>query len=225
MTNSTPTVPVHNVLIEALCQELGGTWDLTRRLQSNNTSEPAGRCRGIATFKPREPSVFVDDSGKLNLATAELVYHEQGEFEMQQAASSGAAVPTFTFSKKYIWRFQQRDGQKSPTLTIWFTKPGTETIDYLFHQVDITPDAAERPGSDGTLKFLSLEGHGGHLCEQDYYNSSYTFDFGSSPVPSHPAQPPPGLVSWTMLHEVRGPQKDQVIETHFTKNPATVEKL
>lgn len=195
--------------------QLAGTWVLNRILNSNNAAEPSGKCIGTATFKPREPSVFIGDDSKLDLAQAEIVYHEQGEFEMYQTVGTQNTAPKFPFSRKYIWRLQEHPERSSHVLSIWFTKPGTEQIDYLFHKVDMqTTDLEAEYKSQSTC---NLEGEGGHLCEEDFYSSSYTFHLskidgdGTSSVDSS------RLTSWKMLHEVRGPQKDQAIATEFTR--------
>jgi hypothetical protein len=140
--------------------------------------------------------------GSLQLADAELLYHESGEFEMTSAANQ-SKIPKFSFLRKYIWRLQKaEDGH---VISVWFTKPGTETIDYLFHKIDV-PAKAD-PQSDE----LVLQGNGGHLCVQDFYSSSYSFRM----KPGNGNDPE--LASFTTAHEVRGPKKDQFIETVFTR--------
>jgi hypothetical protein len=196
-------------LLTLLFEELSGTWLLNRQLRSENPAEPSGRCTGKATFTPTaSPSPVVGDDGKLNVAEAELLYHEQGEFEMMKyTGNSLTSVPTFTFSRKYIWRLHESDN--GHTLSVWFTKPGTETIDYLFHKIDIPFDQARQ---SATPTKLVLNGTGGHLCVDDFYNSSYTFTLSKASSGSEPS-----LTSWTTLHEVQGPRKDQHIETTFVR--------
>ncbi|KAI1613890.1 hypothetical protein EDD37DRAFT_479973 [Exophiala viscosa] len=190
-----------------LFETLHGTWVLHRSLQSANAAEPSGRCTGKATFTRRQPSPVIDDSGKLQLADDELLYHEQGEFELTPSISNqDANFPKFPFSRKYIWRLQRTEGVHK--ISVWFTKPGTNEIDYLFHNVDIAPF-----GEDVSTQShdIALHGSGGHVCVHDFYSSLYTFNV----TPKSPESIT--LTSWSMTHEVRGPKKDQTIETTFTR--------
>ncbi|KIW94521.1 uncharacterized protein Z519_04497 [Cladophialophora bantiana CBS 173.52] len=202
------SIPSHSALLINLFQDLSGSWLLNRKLQSADSSAPSGRCSGTATFTTRAPSPVLDADGNLHIAHAELLYHEQGEFEMMKAVGNNlASVPTFTFARKYIWRLQRTEN--AVTISIWFTKPGTETIDYLFHKIDLPFDNDSDSQSD---QRLVLHGTGGHLCVEDFYNSSYSFTMSRSD-PSLPLT----LSSWTTVHEVLGPKKDQYIETTFAR--------
>lgn len=117
-------------------------------------------------------------------------------------------VSTFSFSRKYIWRLHH--AENACTISIWFTKPGTDAIDYLFHKIDIPYNQQDGSQPDG---HIVLRGTGGHLCIEDFYNSSYTFTMSR-----RRGNPFLDLSSWTTLHEVVGPKKDQVIETTFTRS-------
>ena len=195
-------------LLTALFQGLQGTWVLNRKLQSADPSEPSGRCSGKATFTNTQPSPVIDHQGKLQIADAELLYHEQGEFEMAplNPVTGQDNVPKFSFSRKYIWRLQK--AENAFTISVWFTKPGTNAIDYLFHKIDIAFHDLDASSSDNELV---LHGSGGHLCVDDFYSSSYSFNLSGSDISASM------LTSWTTLHEVRGPKKDQIIETTFTR--------
>lgn len=199
----------HPALLTRLFDDLSGTWLLNRQLESANTSEPSGRCTGKATFtKAQSPSPVLDQNGKLDVADAELLYHEQGEFEMMLTTGNNlTSVPTFTFSRKYIWRLQRTD--YAHTISVWFTKPGTEQIDYLFHKIDLPFEKEQALKSDSRVV---LNGTGGHLCIEDFYNSSYAFTMSRPSTDS-----PFALTSWTMEHEVQGPKKDQHITTTFIR--------
>ncbi|EXJ65264.1 hypothetical protein A1O7_01605 [Cladophialophora yegresii CBS 114405] len=202
--------PTASALLTRLFEDLPGTWLLNRQLRSADPSEPSGRCAGKAHFTTRpSPSPVVGPDGKLHTADAELLYHEQGEFEMKMATGNNlTSVPTFTFSRKYIWRLQK--AENGHTISIWFAKPGTETIDYLFHKIDIPFEDDQNSEADGRLV---LHGTGGHLCVEDFYSSSYTFTL------SRPSEDSTfKLASWTTVHEVLGPKKDQHIETTFVRS-------
>ena len=198
-----------SALLERLFQDLSGTWLLSRNLQSTNSSEPSRRCSGTATFTSTpSPLPVLDADGKLDKADAEMVYHEHGELELMEASGSNfTSVRTFTFTRKYIWRLQKTD--TAHCFSVWFTKPGTDTIDYLFHKVDIFVDQGE---ISGFRNELVLRGTGGHLCVEDFYSSSYAFTLTRSDEDSlfKPS-------SWTTIHKVLGPEKDQHIETTFIR--------
>ena len=203
-TSSTPAVLLINVF-----EGLAGSWVLNRQLRSADSSEPSGRCAGTATFtKIQAPSPVLDEHGKLDIADAELLYHEHGEFEMVKATGDNlTSVSTFAFSRRYIWRFQKANN--AYTISVWFTKPGTEVIDYLFHKIDIPTEQEQTLNSNGRLV---LNGSGGHLCVEDFYSSYYAFTLSRPDDESSL-----GLVSWTTVHEVLGPKKEQHIETTFVR--------
>lgn len=206
------TTQPDSALIRRLFRDLRGTWHLSRKLQGGHPSEPSGRCEGNATFTHKQPSPVLDADGKLQIADAELLYHEEGEFELglPSVGQTTTNVSKFPFSRKYIWRLQESDDKVS--MSIWFTKPGTSLIDYLFHSVDVVrEDDGGSSSSDNPETPIVLQGSGGHLCVDDYYSSSYSFNLSSKDHTSA------GLLSWSMMHEVRGPKKDQIIETTFTR--------
>lgn len=194
-------------LLTDLFHNLAGKWLLNRKLHSADVSEPSGKCTGEATFAIAQPSPVIDSDGSLHLADAELLYHERGEFEMTTSTEIRGEVPKFVFSRKYIWRLQK--AQDVHTISVWFTKPGTDVIDYLFHKIDIplrSEDDCRLP-----IQELVLNGSGGHLCVEDFYSSSYSFHLDT-------VSSSPGALSWfTTTHEVRGPKKDQLIETTFSR--------
>jgi hypothetical protein len=171
-----------------LFNALAGTWTLDRDLESTNTNEPSGKCTGTASLTPRDPSPVVDSEGKLQLADAEMLYHERGEFRLP----SNISMP---FTKKYAWRLTNTP---EPKISVWFLKPGTEKVDYLFHKIDL------HAGDADTVP----QGTGGHLCIDDFYSTSYKFKTDED---GHE------VVSWETVHEVRGPKKDQVLTTTFTR--------
>jgi len=193
--------------LTTLWQGLQGTWQLKRKLHSMSVAQPSGNCTGTALFTARQPAVFVDGEGKLQNASKEMLYSEQGDFEMT-SMNGMTNLPKFSFSRKYVWRLQD-EKSVTPEISIWFVKPGTEQIDYLFHKFvvqDVMED--EKPGKSSIV----VECSGGHLCVEDYYSSTYTFQLSKTPTNMSDNFT---LACWTMLHEVRGPQKDQVIETEL----------
>lgn len=198
-------------LLPALWHSLENTrWALHRTLHSTNTAEPSGTCNGTAKFTSRPPSTFVDRDKQVQPAAGEMLYVEEGSFRMSNSLPNS---PAFSFSRKYIWRLRdERPGP--PEISIWFTKPGTEEIDYLFHTFLVQRmDEAEGDSVDSSgIKVICS---GGHLCVEDFYSSTYVFS-GTKTEDGEGMKIE--VDSWTMHHDVRGPKKDQSIETVFRKN-------
>ena len=180
-------------------------WQLRRTLHSIDTTEPSGTCTGTATFTTRPPSTLKDREGERQVASQEMLYSEQGELTMSAAK--------FPFSRKYVWRLRDMDTEcdEKAEISIWFTQPGTEKVDYLFHAFTLQRSGEKTSGVSSGSRF-EVECSGGHLCVEDYYSSSYIFDLqkqadeGSELV----------LKAWKMRHDVKGPKKDQSLETYFT---------
>lgn len=159
----------------------------------------------MATYSVRQPSVFVDEEGQLQLAVAEMLYHERGDFDMSSVTDGGSSrVVKVPFERKYIWRLSSSGGKSE--MSIWFTKPGTEEIDYLFHKLLVQVCEEESVNGEGETA-VRAELSGGHACVDDFYASTYSFTVIDGRVQR-----------WDLLHEVQGPTKDQTIETSFMKS-------
>jgi hypothetical protein len=180
----------------SLFESLAGKWTLERNLHSTNANEPSGKCYGHASFTSRTPIPVPLEDGKFDQADAELLYHEQGEFELPNTMR-------LPFSKKYVWRLNQ----ESSEISVWFVKPTSDSVDYLFHKIAVPHDDAIEV-SDKQKEHRQIHGTGGHLCVDDFYNTSYTFTFDANDKQ---------IVAWESLHEVKGPKKDQLIFTKFAK--------
>ena len=194
-------------LLPTVFDSLAGTWTLSRNLVSVSASEPSGTCTGTALFTPRSPSPVMNADGKLDLADKEMLYHEQGTFELP----SGIRMP---FAKKYIWRLQKHVDRSN--LSVWFCKPGSELIDYLFHTIDIDTESELVGEPIGASASIELGGNGGHLCIDDFYSSTYSFRLAARHHTAASEECAHELHSFSTVHEVRGPRKDQVISTSFT---------
>lgn len=190
-------------IVHGIWKGLQGSWKLNRKLSSTNAGEPSGECTGFATFSERQPTIFVDKDGKFQSAKAEMVYTERGEFTMDSIAINGMKFP---FSRKYVWRLQDIDST-SPEVSVWFVKPGTEDIDYLFHKFSWQRSVEE-------CRSRIIDFTGGHLCIEDFYSSQYTFHTERSTSQTS-ENADTELLQWEMMHEVRGPKKDQLITTQF----------
>lgn len=154
----------------------------------------------------RQPTLFVDDDGVFQNASQEMLYSEQGHFEIM-GTTAATDMPRVPFSRKYIWRLKE-DKSAAPEISVWFVKPGTEKLDYLFHKVLFQHSSdSTRDGKIGS----EVECAGGHLCVEDLYSSIYQFSLECADGG------PVVLPRWKMSHEVVGPQKDQIIETVFDR--------
>ena len=185
-------------LASIIFQQLQGTWKLDRTLKSTNTSEPSGKCSGTASFTSR-PVTEVPD----HAAVGEMLYEEHGDFDISLPARKGCANPRLTFSRKYVWRLST---VQEATISVWFTKPGTDDLDYLFHEQDLQ----SVPGNKFVMS--AARAHGSHLCVEDMYETDYQYDLtdGSQCVAST-------ISKWSTSHTVKGPKKDQLITTTFTR--------
>lgn len=181
-------------------RQLQGRWKLDRSLKSTNTSEPSGKCYGTASFTPRPVTKISDHS-----ASEEMLYEESGDFEITLPVSTGYTGPRLTFSKKYIWRLSI---DREPNISVWFTKPGTDELDYLFHEQDLQSN----PDGSTNIAVAAARAHGSHLCVEDMYETDYQYDLMRK---THSEDPE--LSHWSTSHTVKGPKKDQLITTRFTR--------
>lgn len=185
------------------------SWILHRTIKSNDSPSLSGTATGTATLTPLRP-------GSASGPERQLLYHERGTY----------TGPSFQapFEKKYIWTHRGEN-----QLSVYFVKcppqpqshhKGSdhtnggeghaqegveEEIDYLFHTLSFNAPELnqEHSGQEATL----LRATGSHLCIKDMYDSSYVFHVRDADFK---------LVEWEMRHVVKGPKKDQVIETWFS---------
>jgi hypothetical protein len=200
-------------ILASLFKSLEGSWKLERRLNSANASEPSGRCHGVAHFTSRPPSKVETDFPGLGEVVGEMLYHEEGQFQMQ-ASSVGVQMPYMTFSRNYIWRLNPAaTGAGRPLCSLWFTKPGTEELDYLFHSLLIDGHTLSQQDDQFQQSTSVIRAHGSHLCVEDQYETEYLFT-----VLEHEDGANLSLAKWQTLHTVKGPMKDQRIATTFTRD-------
>ncbi|RDW68554.1 hypothetical protein BP5796_09211 [Coleophoma crateriformis] len=167
----------------AVFRALQGIWKVERTLISQTPAHPTGTFSGKASFHPRDPS---DNEGKYDL---EYLYNEAGEFKIQNG-------PTFPASRRYAYRYQTSKDE----LSAWFIKPAdNHTVDYLFHELSFHAPPDSQPNQGWMAK-------GKHLCEQDWYNVVYEFQFKGV-----------ALQAWTMEYDVKGPTKDYRIRSVYER--------
>jgi hypothetical protein len=200
-------------ILTSVFRSLEGPWKLERRLNSANTCEPSGRCHGVAHFTSRPPSQVNQDVQGKGEVVGEMLCHEEGQFQMQ-APSVGVQMPYMTFSRNYIWRLNSATAESGqPSCSLWFTKPGTEELDYLFHGLLIDGHTMSKQGERSHQGISVTRAHGSHLCVEDQYETEYVFMFVDR---ENEAQL--SLAKWQTVHTVKGPKKDQRIETMFTRD-------
>ena len=104
-----------------------------------------------------------------------------------------------------------------PVISLWFTKPGTTELDYLFHHLDIQLQTTERQDSNPRRGKVMVHARGSHLCVQDQYETEYAFIMEEDEDYEVETSSQFQLVEWKTVHTVKGPKKDQRIETKFLR--------
>lgn len=178
MSFKTPTAVIFD--------NLQGSWRLRRSLNSALPGFPSGTFEGTASFKPRAPTTHT--------AAGELVYSEQGELKMDNGHVLKA-------NRKYIYRYDADEDK----IAAWFikedtkAKDGQEEVDYLFHDLEMTPAGD------------SWTGQGEHLCELDMYWAYYEFRM---PKVAEDGQE---MNVFGVRYKVKGPQKDYTSDTAYER--------
>ena len=128
-----------------------------------------------------------DKSGKI--FDLEYLYIESGEF----TTSTGY---TMTASRRYVYRYSEADDE----LSVWFVKPESNLeVDYLFHNLDFVKPAEARKAS-------ALVAKADHLCVKDMYETEYRLPMKGV-----------SLREFEIVHEVKGPNKDYVSRTWYSR--------
>ena len=130
-----------------------------------------------------------DKSGKT--FDFEYLYIESGDFH----TSTGY---TMTASRRYVYRYREAADE----LSVWFVKPDRDLeVDYLFHNLDfVKPAEARKEGA--------LVARAEHLCVRDMYETEYRLPMRGC-----------SLREFEVRHAVKGPQKDYVSTTCYTRPP------
>ena len=229
MTTADVKGDTRHALMTDLFHGLQGTWTLDRSLKSDNASEPSGRCSGTATFTPRHPSSADQKPSQDVRIVEEMLYHETGILESSALRSTASSVSPMSFERKYIWRMmtldsctcianRKRTEGSLHTLSIWFTKPGTDKLDYIFHELDADFEPAPWQSHGDELGCMSLKARGSHLCVEDQYETEYIFHSKPIEPPNKDASHRFHLQQWKTIHIVAGPKKSQRIATTFTRS-------
>lgn len=165
---------------------LKGSWNLLRNLDSLLSGYPSGTLEGTASFAERPPK---DDRYH-----AEYLYSESGEFTTQQGLKMKA-------TRQYVYRYSRTTNM----ISVWFVKPDDgSAVDYFFHKLDFRDTG---PGIDLGPEVRSASGY--HLCVEDNYNASYSFQLKDSKI-----------TQWHAIFDVDGPKKDYTAKATYKRDQA-----
>ena len=168
-----------------------GSWRLSRRLDSAISTYPSGTLEGIATFAKRPAT---DDSYE-----AEYLYSESGDFTTQQGLTMKA-------TRQYVYRYSR----STDAISVWFVKPDDgSSVDYFFHKLDFRE--TRRGIDEDAPEACTASGY--HLCVNDNYNASYSFQLSNSK-----------LAQWDAVFDVDGPKKGYVAKATYTRDQAESEE-
>lgn len=172
----------------AAFRALQGNWTIKRHFASSTPTFPSGTLEGTASFHPRHPTSNENNSHPFDF---EYLYTEAGTFTL---ATSDA---TMTAKRRYVYRYREA----TDTLSVWFVKPDRELleVDYLFH--DLAFESSEAMRREGALVAKA-----DHPCGRDMYWTEYRL-----------AMQGVALREWRLTHTVKGPNKDYVATTVYTR--------
>lgn len=121
----------------------------------------------------------------------EYLYTESGDF----TTSTGHSM---TASRRYVYRYNEAEDK----LSVWFVKPDSNLeADYLFHGLAFSkPEDARKEGA--------CVATADHLCVEDMYNTRYRLPLKGV-----------ALTAFEVVHEVKGPAKDYVSTTWYSRPP------
>lgn len=125
-------------------------------------------------------------------AKLEYLYSESGVFETALGAKMDVR-------RRWIWRLSGHGA-----ISIHFVKADEESEDYLYHVLAIQESSCDDGGNE------VLKACADHLCEADFYKSFYEF-----------YTPAKRLSNFIVKHEVKGPAKDYISETRYSRNGVT----
>lgn len=175
--------------ISNLFQSLAGEWTMDRDIVNFRNDGLAGTVMGLATFESR-------DQTSADTA-AELLYIETGSF----TTTIGMVLQA---TRRWIWKYHNAVSTEAP-ISVHFVKADGETEDYVYNMLTFPPKDEIESGSGGCV----LKARAEHPCGEDFYVSTYEFylEEGSSMRVS----------KFEVQHEVKGPSKDYISSTVYTK--------
>lgn len=176
-------------------------WTLARTLTSHlppgSGGTPSGSFAGTATFTPRAAGPTAPGYA------AECLYAEEGVLRTDTGLEVAAR-------RRYVWRYREgkKKGEKAGReeeeeeeegISIWFVKEDGESVDYLFLDMEF------QGGGEGGKR---LRAKGRHPCGRDVYDAEFVFGGGGEQ---------PGEEGMVVTYVVKGPKKDYISETRYTR--------
>jgi hypothetical protein len=121
----------------------------------------------------------------------EYLYIESGTLKL----SNGASMPA---KRRYVYRYSEARDE----LSVWFVKPDNDLeVDYLFHNFTFVPPAEARQTG-------ACIARADHLCAKDMYWTEYRMPMAGI-----------SLHNFSAKHTVKGPSKDYVATTRYSRLP------
>lgn len=183
-----------------------GTWNFTRTLRSALPTHPSGTVTGTATFTPfaldgqaqlySEEGEFVTDNGLRFTARRKYVYHLNAPGSATEDADGA--------DDDEQQRSQEKEGKYISILFFYEDAANAADSGKTFVEMGEVSQSSE-----GVWEARNREQH---LCGQDWYAASWKF--GAGMIDGHKED---GDMWWVVRYDVKGPQKDYVSETRYTR--------
>jgi hypothetical protein len=127
----------------------------------------------------------------------EYLYIESGTLKL----SNGATMPA---KRRYVYRYSEARDE----LSVWFVKPDNDLeVDYLFHNFTFAlPAEAREQGA--------CIARADHLCVKDMYWTEYRMPMAGI-----------SLHNFSTKHTVKGPSKDYVATTKYSRPPVAMRSM
>jgi hypothetical protein len=127
----------------------------------------------------------------------EYLYIESGTLKL----SNGASMPA---RRRYVYRYSEARDE----LSVWFVKPDNDLeVDYLFHNFTFAPPEEAR-------QVGACIARADHLCVKDMYWTEYRMPLSGI-----------SLHNFLAKHTVKGPSKDYVATTKYSRPPLATESV
>lgn len=151
--------------------------------------------RKLESFLPGFPSGTLQGSAQFAPRFPTDGHYSTEHLYIERGTLTTNAGLTLNANKRYAYRYSESRDQ----ISVWFVKEDGKTIDYLFHAIELSP-RSDRSCNDG------WRATGSHWCDPDQYECSYAFKFKGA-----------SMFEFTVKFIVKGPNKDYVSETRFTR--------
>lgn len=221
---------IPKAIFENLCSASeGAEWKFTRTLTSALATHPSGTVTGTATFTPctihPDPHRSYSSSPSSPPSTPTLLYAEEGEFITQSGQK-------FTARRKYVYELvpppspASEGGRGAESIAVHFFD------DEKMRQASVHDGVGSRGEGIGGLfvemgdmdvsgeEVVKAKNREKHLCAEDLYAASWVFGrgmLGTVGRGKDGEKDREGEVWWEVQYDVKGPQKDYVSTTRYTR--------